>query len=75
MSAYARSLVLAPTHPRSMGAPRPLAAWLPLGVFRYKIIAALSLRKMSPFERGGESGDVKTMARPFGGTGFASHTY
>jgi hypothetical protein len=33
------------------------------------------LKEMSPFSRGGESGDVKTMARPFRGTGFASHTY
>ena len=30
--------------------------------------------KVSPFTRGGDSGDVKTMARPFRGTGFASHT-
>ncbi len=29
---------------------------------------------MSPLPRGGDSGDVKTMARPFRGTGFASHT-
>ena len=29
---------------------------------------------MSPFARGGDSRDVKTMARPFRGTGFASHT-